>query len=55
MLGLRFLTDHLDGDRYFSVPNRGDNLYRAQEQIALFQQFQANMPTMAAIVARTKD
>ena len=51
MLGLRFLTDHLDGDRYFSVPNHGDNLRRAQEQFALFQQFQAHGPTMAAIVA----
>lgn len=53
MLGLRFLTDHLDGDRYFSVPNHGDNLGRAKEQFALFQQFQAHGPTMAAIVART--
>ena len=53
MLGLRFLTDHLNGDRYFSVPNRGDNLQRAQEQFALFQQFQAQAPTMAAIVAQT--
>lgn len=54
MLGLRFLTDHLDGDRYFSVPNHGDNLRRAQEQLALFQQFQTHASTMTAIVVRTE-
>jgi Ser/Thr protein kinase RdoA (MazF antagonist) len=51
MLGLRFLTDHLAGDRYFSVPGHGVNLQRAQEQFTLFQDFQANRLTMAAIVA----
>lgn len=40
MLGLRFLTDHMNGDHYFSVPNRGDNLRRAAEQFELLRQFQ---------------
>ena len=39
MLGVRFLTDHLRGDRYFKVSKPGQNLRRAQEQIALFQEF----------------
>ena len=39
MLGVRFLTDHLCGDRYFKVSRPGQNLRRAQEQIALFQEF----------------
>lgn len=34
-LGLRFLTDHLQGDCYFKVHARGDNLYRAQVQFRL--------------------
>jgi Ser/Thr protein kinase RdoA (MazF antagonist) len=35
MLGVRFLTDHLRGDRYFRVTARGDNLQRAVEQFQL--------------------
>jgi Ser/Thr protein kinase RdoA (MazF antagonist) len=34
-LGLRFLTDHLEGDRYFKVTHRGHNLHRARVQFAL--------------------
>lgn len=34
-LGLRFLTDHLEGDRYFKVSRRGQNLDRACVQLAL--------------------
>ncbi len=34
-LGLRFLTDHLQGDRYFKVGFRGENLRRALTQFAL--------------------
>jgi len=34
-LGLRFLTDHLEGDRYFRVDEPGRNLLKAQVQFAL--------------------
>ena len=34
-LGLRFLTDHLEGDRYFRVTRHGDNLERARAQFDL--------------------
>lgn len=34
-LGLRFLTDHLEGDRYFRVTERGQNLRKARAQFAL--------------------
>lgn len=50
MLGLRFLTDHLSGDVYFSVPEHGDNLLRASEQFALFQGFEANKSLMEGVV-----
>lgn len=33
--GVRFLADHLDGDRYFRVPTPGHNLLRARNQLAL--------------------
>lgn len=35
MLAVRFLTDHLTGDRYFKVGRRGDNLARALAQLDL--------------------
>jgi thiamine kinase-like enzyme len=34
-LGLRFLTDYLDGNRYFRVENEEDNLHRALRQFRL--------------------
>ncbi len=34
-LGLRFFTDHLDGDRYFKVDSPGQNLHRALVQFQL--------------------
>jgi len=34
-LGLRFFTDHLEGDRYFKVSRHGDNLHRALVQFHL--------------------
>jgi len=36
-LGLRFITDHLQGDAYFKVKSHGDNLYRAKVQFRLMQ------------------
>jgi Ser/Thr protein kinase RdoA (MazF antagonist) len=34
-LGLRFLTDYLEGNRYFRIENDGDNLQRALHQFHL--------------------
>jgi Ser/Thr protein kinase RdoA (MazF antagonist) len=34
-LGLRFLTDHLEGDRYFKIDRPGHNLWRARTQFRL--------------------
>jgi len=35
MLGIRFLTDHIQGDRYFRVSQPGANLHRARQQFDL--------------------
>ncbi|HEX5470519.1 MAG TPA: hypothetical protein VFW73_01470, partial [Lacipirellulaceae bacterium] len=35
VIGLRFLTDYLDGDRYFRITHPGHNLERARNQFAL--------------------
>lgn len=39
MLAIRFLTDHLEGDVYFKIAQRGDNLLRAQSQLELAHRF----------------
>ena len=35
--GLRFLTDYLDGDRYFSIQREGHNLDRCRTQFRLVE------------------
>ncbi|MEJ2133754.1 MAG: aminoglycoside phosphotransferase family protein [Desulfofustis sp.] len=36
-LGLRFFTDHLNGDRYFRIAREGENLHRAWVQLKLME------------------
>ena len=50
MLSVRFLTDHLNGDVYFRVGKRGDNLTRARSQLDLAKRFIAVEPTMAGVI-----
>ncbi len=51
MLGVRFLTDHLEGDRYFKVAARGDNLTRAAQQFALVRRLEESSEVLAEAVA----
>ena len=37
VVALRFLTDYLDGDRYFAVSRPGHNLQRARNQFTLYR------------------
>ncbi|WP_458774604.1 phosphotransferase enzyme family protein [Desulforhopalus sp. 52FAK] len=37
-LGLRFFTDHLEGNRYFRVQEDGENLLRAKKQCKLLEE-----------------
>ncbi len=50
MLGVRFLTDHLQGDRYFKVQHRGENLIRAEQQFDLLAQFLSAAQEMRQVV-----
>ena len=50
MLSVRFLTDHLEGDVYFKVGKRGDNLARARSQLELAKRFMAVESEMASII-----
>jgi Ser/Thr protein kinase RdoA (MazF antagonist) len=51
MLGVRFLTDHLRGDRYFKVSARGENLARAERQFRLLQEMEAAEQEMLQLVS----
>jgi Ser/Thr protein kinase RdoA (MazF antagonist) len=50
-LGLRFLTDHLEGDRYFRVDKRGRNLRKATIQFALVRDIERKEPAIRTIIA----
>lgn len=45
-LGLRFLTDHLEGDRYFKVHRPGHNLERARCQFRLAEELARREPDL---------
>jgi Ser/Thr protein kinase RdoA (MazF antagonist) len=50
-LGLRFLTDHLQGDAYFKVAWHGHNLHRARTQFQLTASIEAQHEALRALVA----
>jgi Ser/Thr protein kinase RdoA (MazF antagonist) len=50
-LGLRFLTDHLNGDVYFKTERRGHNLHRAQVQFRLTADIERNEPSIRSIIS----
>ncbi len=51
-IGLRFLTDYLDGDKYFRVDYPEHNLVRARNQLELAQSIQDKLPTMEKYIHR---
>ena len=50
VIGLRFLTDYLDGDRYFRVAHPLHNLERARNQFALYASLTAQQDALQALV-----
>ena len=50
--GVRFLTDHLDGDRYFRIPTPGHNLRRARNQFALARSLAERRGALEQLLAR---
>ena len=52
-LGIRFLTDYFDGDKYFGIVNHDDNLVRARVQFKLAQDIQDKMDAIKAMVKDT--
>jgi len=52
-IGLRFLTDHLEGDVYFKIRRPGHNLDRARNQFALVRSIERQESAMQAVADRT--
>jgi hypothetical protein len=50
--GLRFLTDHLEGDVYFRIHHPGHNLDRARTQFALLASLQAKATSFQKAITR---
>ena len=48
--GVRFLTDHIDGDNYFSIHREGQNLDRARTQFKLVADMERKWDKMKEIV-----
>ena len=49
--GMRFLADHLNGDKYFRVHREGHNLDRARTQFALVRSMEAQWAELEKIIA----
>ncbi|MGH7738345.1 MAG: phosphotransferase enzyme family protein [Candidatus Tyrphobacter sp.] len=50
--GVRFLTDHLDGDRYYGGVTSGQNLHRARVQFALLRSMEEQRGDLGGIARR---
>ncbi|MCX6304926.1 MAG: aminoglycoside phosphotransferase family protein [Bacteroidetes bacterium] len=54
IIGLRFLTDHLDGDHYYKTGFPGHNLQRARTQFRLLQSMEQHFDEMQMIIRKFK-
>lgn len=50
-IGLRFITDYLEGDVYFKIHHEGHNLQRARAQFKLVQSIEEQQDAMAKVIA----
>lgn len=51
-IGIRFLTDYLDGDKYFRTEKPAHNLIRARNQFALARSIYAALPAMQKYIQK---
>jgi hypothetical protein len=49
-IGIRFLTDYLQGDRYFKIHREGQNLDRARVQLKMVESLEKNEDAMTRLV-----
>jgi hypothetical protein len=50
LIGLRFLTDHLDGDHYYRIHFQGHNLQRARTQFRLLETMEEKYEEMKEVI-----
>lgn len=50
---VRFLTDHLEGDRYYRVARPGHNLVRCRTQLALLRSLESHASELDGLVTRS--
>ncbi|MDG5798930.1 aminoglycoside phosphotransferase family protein [Marinilabiliaceae bacterium ANBcel2] len=50
IIGMRFLTDHIDGDNYYKIGFPGHNLQRARAQFRLVEKLEENSEKLRDIV-----
>ncbi|MBT5690853.1 MAG: mucin desulfatase, partial [Opitutae bacterium] len=53
-IGLRFLTDFLEGDIYFKIRHKMHNLDRARNQFQLVRSMEAQIKEMEAVVEESR-
>ena len=53
-VGIRFLTDHLEGDVYFKTRHPGHNLERCRTQLRLVECIEAREPEMNSFVRKVR-
>jgi len=53
-LSMRFLTDHINGDKYFGIKRPNHNLDRARTQMKMVSEMEANYDAMVKIVEEAK-
>ncbi|MEN9975728.1 MAG: hypothetical protein RLZZ282_1734 [Verrucomicrobiota bacterium] len=53
-VGIRFLTDHLEGDVYFKTQRLGHNRDRCRTQLKLVERIEAHEPAMNAFVRKVR-
>jgi Ser/Thr protein kinase RdoA (MazF antagonist) len=49
LMGLRFLTDFLEGDRYYHIHFESHNLQRAKAQLTLAQRLRERLPELRSM------
>ena len=53
MIGVRFLTDYLDGDNYFHIEHQSHNLDRAKNQLNLYRLLHKNSQKLSEITTNS--
>jgi hypothetical protein len=54
-LGMRFLTDYLNGDVYFRIHREKHNLERARNQFRLAADIEQKFPQMTEIISKLRE